>query len=114
MLTLTRFLSLTSLAQNIIQGLACGANDYVTKPYGKLEILARIDTQLQLKKSWKAEMEREKSDALLNKMLPDHVITQLKEKGSEGRNVIANEHPFVCVLFSDVVGECARRPYYGP
>jgi two-component system, OmpR family, response regulator VicR len=33
--------------KNIVEGLACGANDYVTKPFGSKEILARISAHLR-------------------------------------------------------------------
>ena len=62
--------SAKSREENVIQGLNCGANDYVTKPFKKLELLARIDTQMKLATAWQNELEREKSDLLLKKMLP--------------------------------------------
>ena len=94
--------SAKSREENIIQGLNCGANDYVTKPFKKLELLARIDTQLRLAEAWQQELEREKSDLLLKKMLPHHIITKLREPGHSGQ--IAQEHECVTVLFSDIVG----------
>ena len=33
---------------DLITGLNCGANDYITKPYSKNELLARINTQLSI------------------------------------------------------------------
>jgi class 3 adenylate cyclase len=100
--------SAKSQTENVIQGLNSGSNDYVTKPFSKIELLARIDTQLQLRKAWKAELEREKCDVLLNSMLPQHIVTKLKDpkrKSLSSRDaVIVDEHPFVCMLFSDVVG----------
>ena len=95
--------SAKSREENIIQGLSCGSNDYVTKPFKKLELLARIDTQLKLRKAWIVEMEREKSDFLLQRMLPHHIITRLK-KETGGGAPIADEHQCVTILFSDIVG----------
>lgn len=34
--------------QDIVQGLSLGANDYLPKPFHKDELLARINTQLDL------------------------------------------------------------------
>ena len=61
--------SAKSREENIIQGLNCGSNDYVTKPFRKLELLARIDTQLRLKTAWLSELQKEKAEALLSEML---------------------------------------------
>ena len=95
--------SAKSREENIIQGLNCGSNDYVTKPFKKLELLARIDTQLKLRQAWVVEMEREKSDVLLRRMLPHHIITRLKQETGGGAP-IADEHKNVAILFSDIVG----------
>ena len=51
--------SAKSREENVIQGLNCGSNDYVTKPFKKLELLARIDTQLRLAQAWQQELESE-------------------------------------------------------
>ncbi|CAM2063726.1 Response regulator [Sulfidibacter corallicola] len=36
-------------SKDFVQGLECGANDYITKPFDKRELLARVDTLLALK-----------------------------------------------------------------
>ena len=36
---------------DLITGLTCGANDYITKPYSQNELLARISTQLSIRKA---------------------------------------------------------------
>ena len=84
------------------QGLSCGSNDYICKPFRKLELLARIDTQLRLRRAWQVEIEREKSEVLLRRMLPHHIIQRLSEPGHNG--VIADQHEHVAVLFADIVG----------
>src|SRR5690348_7514805 len=91
------------------------ATDYVTKPFSKLELVARIKTQLRLATTWRArfilrflrccfavwvtsgpsddghlslqlEVEREKTDGFLQKLLPDSIVSRLKG----GQSVIAD------------------------
>jgi len=45
------FLTAKSQQEDIIKGLKCGAVDYVTKPFESEELLTRIKTHIELKKS---------------------------------------------------------------
>ena len=83
-----------------MQGLNAGCNDYVTKPFRRQEILARIETQLKLKDMWRLELKEAKSSMLLQEMLPRNIIDQL----SAGQRMIADAHENVTILFSDIVG----------
>eukprot|EP00961_Rhodomonas_salina_P193589 2613605-Rhodomonas_salina.2 len=47
-------------------------NDYIVKPFNRLELIARISTQLRVKDALRAEVDNAKSTQLLQKMLPDH------------------------------------------
>jgi phosphoserine phosphatase RsbU/P len=44
------FLSGKSESADKVRGLECGGNDYITKPFDKAEVLARIDNQLKIRK----------------------------------------------------------------
>lgn len=44
------FLSGKSDSTDKVRGLECGGNDYITKPFDKAEVLARIDSQLKIRK----------------------------------------------------------------
>ena len=44
----TQYLDIKDQLQDIVQGLTLGANDYLPKPFHKEELLARINTQLDL------------------------------------------------------------------
>jgi CheY-like chemotaxis protein len=54
-------ISAKSSKEDIIQGLECRCNDYVTKPFDKEELLARIDTLLKLNRM---RIQQERKDCL--------------------------------------------------
>jgi hypothetical protein len=74
--------------------------DYIKKPFQRNELLARINTQLQLRNAWKAQLHATMSDTLLQQILPLNIIRRLQS----GAKMIADDHPHTSILFSDVVG----------
>jgi len=50
--------------ENAADGLSCGANDYITKPFSPRELLARIETQLRLRDAVVAVAENERMAGL--------------------------------------------------
>eukprot|EP00898_Chlorokybus_atmophyticus_P005234 jgi/Chlat1/5711/Chrsp38S05552 len=93
-------ISAKSQEKNIVEGLKAGSNDYVTKPFNRTEMLARIQTQLKLKDAWRIEVEAARHVQLLQKMLPMPIITRLQS----GQTMISDSHEDVTVLFTDIVG----------
>ncbi|GLC61564.1 hypothetical protein PLESTB_001770200 [Pleodorina starrii] len=90
----------SSLEEDVIRGLAVGANDYLIKPLRNLELMARIKTQLALKRSIRVAAEARVNRSLLGSILPANVIRQLKQ----GVTLIAQFHQEVTILFSDIRG----------
>lgn len=94
------FISALNQIEDKVQGFRSGAVDYVSKPFQKEEVVARVGTHLRLRQALRnVEREREKSDRLLESILPAGIATELKETGkSEPRSF-----PDVSVLFTDLV-----------
>ena len=94
------FISALNQIEDKVQGFRAGAVDYVSKPFQREEVVARVGTHLRLRQALRTvEKESEKSERLLNALLPDSIAAELKETGiSEPR-----DFDQVSVLFSDLV-----------
>lgn len=92
--------SAKSSVENIVEGLEAGCNDYVSKPFNRVELLARISTQLRVRDAARAEVNHVRSAKLLQKMLPEHVIAKLTTSPS----MIVEEHRGVSMLFACIIG----------
>jgi len=94
------FISALNQIEDKVEGFRSGAVDYVSKPFQKEEVVARVGTHLRLRQALRVvEAERGKSDRLLDALLPQAVAAELKESGVyEPRSFKA-----VSVLFSDLV-----------
>jgi len=94
------FISALNQIEDKVQGFRAGAVDYVSKPFQKEEVIARVGTHLRLRQAQRfVELEREKSERLLEALLPPSIALELKEKGSSE----PRSFPAVSVLFSDLV-----------
>lgn len=73
------FLSALNDLNNIVQCFAAGGVDYISKPFKKEELLARVNTHLSIKKlQSKLRDERDRISTILHGILPEKVIAQLK------------------------------------
>ncbi len=67
------FLTGITDAESIVKGFALGAVDYVTKPFNTNELLARVNTQMTLKKSQDAIARYTKDIEKKNKLITDSI-----------------------------------------
>ena len=86
----------------IVDAFDAGANDYIVKPLRRMELIARINTQLALKHSLYMALEAAYDIKLLHDILPDDIIHSLRTV--QGEESISKYHEHVTVLFSDIVG----------
>lgn len=95
------FLSARDSVQDKVEGLKLGAVDYVSKPFQFEEVVARVNTQLELKRAQQElEVAREKADALLLNVLPESIANRLKAD----ERTIVDAISEATIFFSDLVG----------
>lgn len=71
------FLTARTQTEDLVKGFESGAVDYVTKPFNKAELLARVDTHVQLKKAQKEIIRLEqKNTAMAMAVTANHEINQ--------------------------------------
>ena len=105
------FISALNQIDDKIKGFQAGAVDYVSKPFQKEEVVARVGTHLNLRQAQRAvEAERKKADDLLLTILPRAVAQELKDKGQSAPQFF----PHATVLFSDIVGFTERATSLDP
>lgn len=91
------FLTAKTDQDSIIKGFEMGGQDYITKPFNKQELLARVRTQLELKMSreklentnkWLEEQVAERTQQL---SLANQQLLKLDETKSQFLNIISHE-----------------------
>ena len=91
---------------SVVRCIELGAEDYLTKPFNRVVLRARIGAILEKKQLRDQEqetlrlleVEREKSDRLLASILPLPIADRLKQN----HNTIADSYDDVTVLFADI------------
>ena len=96
MLTASSDLEITTFQRAV----EAGANDVVSQPITKHNLMARIGCQLKSLHFWRGQLESRQSEFLLNEILPENIITKLKQ-GHAG--CIYDELEEVSVIFTDIV-----------
>lgn len=95
------FLSARDSVQDKVEGLKLGAVDYVSKPFQFEEVVARVRTQLELKRAQEElRLMHQKADELLLNILPRSIAERLKENE---RNLVES-FPAATIFFCDLVG----------
>ena len=95
------FLSARDSVEDKVQGLRLGAVDYVSKPFQFEEVVARVNTQLALKRAQEQlRALKDQADSLLLNILPTSIAERLKH----GERIIVDAIPEATIFFSDLVG----------
>jgi class 3 adenylate cyclase len=98
------FISALGQIEDKVKGFQSGAVDYVSKPFQKEEVLARVGTHMKLRQAQRSV------EALLHNILPRAVARDLRDNGSSPPQLF----PQVTVLFSDLVGFTERSAQLEP
>ncbi len=105
------FISALNQIEDKVKGFRAGAVDYVSKPFQKEEVIARVGTHLNLRAARRAvEEERQKSERLLLSILPAAVAEELKKTGKCEPELF----PEVTFLFSDLVNFTGKAETLDP
>ena len=76
-----------------------GANDMVTQPITKHNLMARIGCQLKTLHFWRGQLESRQNELLLKEILPKNIINKLKHGHTD---CIYEELEQVSVIFTDI------------
>jgi adenylate cyclase len=104
------FLTARTEAEDEQLGFQCGAVDYIHKPFSPPLVLARVDTQLALRRALQQARDAQKqADDLLHCLLPESAAEEIRSLGT----VIPRRYEDVAVLFCDIANftrYCDQHP----
>ena len=88
-----------------LQGIEAGADDFVSKPFDRIELRARVRMTIQLNRKRKRALEAlqkqmKETEGLLLNILPKPIAERLKQ----GSGIVADKFDEVTILFADIVG----------
>jgi len=92
---------------NIVMGLQIGGNDYLTKPFGFRELLARIKVQLRSK------LEELKKEKLISGDITVNIITTQAFKNDELLNLTALEYKLLILFMHNPLKTMKRDDILG-
>lgn len=105
------FLSALNDLKNIVRCFETGGVDYISKPFQKEELFARIHTHLKLRKLQnEVESERDKIGAILKNILPESHIRNLKD----GRKPEPERIEKASIIFTDFENFTGIAQQLGP
>jgi two-component system KDP operon response regulator KdpE len=88
------FVSAKSRESDIVMGLACGADDYITKPFGLAELKARLAAALRRVRSHNTHTRQRYDDGVLHIDLQDKVV----RKGDRSISLTPKEFQLLACL----------------
>lgn len=91
--------------QSRVRGLESGANDFISKPFDRIELLARVGTIIELNLKRKKALaalrdSMSETERLMLNILPASIAHRLKDNPG----TIADKFDEVTILFADIVG----------
>ena len=91
--------------QSRVRGLESGANDFISKPVDRIELLARVGTAVEYNLRRRETLDKlqesiAEAERLLQNTMPESVVQRLRETS----DIFADRFDEVSILFADIAG----------